>query len=637
MVASGVTGASFSDVGASGGIPMYYVVESACGAPSAEASATTTGICQEPPQFSGLSGMFQSPSSSCELQTQAMASAIPMCPGNSVRYNLYRSTTPGFVPGPSNRIFGGLFGPSGNVDTFGIVPGQTYYYILRAYDANHFGEELNTAYASVTPTSCSPQAPETPRAFSVRAGPQGSTSHVVQWTNAVGGYSRTRVLFRSDGLAPTGPSDPSATILGGSDVAGTPGAVQSFLQTGVSSATYRYAAYTIDAGGTPSTTFQPAPARTSTTSQEMWSIGTGAAALTIPGVYPGQQYGIVSNDRRVYALAPGPSGGSWLPAFTTFQTDGAIGGRPLQTRMAVNRVRGSEWVGFAGDAAGYVHTWDAKSGKRLWMSGALPGPIQASPGAHLVQFGGSFDLIFVPTRQASSPNRVVALNLLDGSEAWFFDNGAGSNAIGPMNGSPAVDVPGSRMFFTSRRAAGGSPHTLWAISYTATSPTPIWDVDIGESDATPILRNGYLYVGNNAGRILKINPADGSVVWTYDVAPADGSVKGLFISGAQIYLSTDTRVHAITDGGGTASAYWTSPFVASNVSVPLVRAGRVYVGAGNSTLYSIDANNPVAFTSLILGDPLINKILGAPTVDTASGLMTIGSDLGVFFAIQLPF
>jgi hypothetical protein len=58
-----------------------------------------------------------------------------------------------------------------------------------------------------------------------------------------------------------------------------------------------------------------------------------------------------------------------------------------------------------------------------------------------------------------------------------------------------------------------------------------------------------------------------------------------------------------------------------------------------SRLYSIDATSmtPAAPSSIVLGDPLVPKVVGAPTLDVLNGLMIAGSDLGVIFAVLVPF
>ena len=76
--------------------------------------------------------------------------------GGVVRYNVHRSTTPGFTPGAGNRIAQ----PTGTsyTDT-GVTPG-TYYYKVTAEDAaGNIGPPSNEASATVTADTTPPTAP----------------------------------------------------------------------------------------------------------------------------------------------------------------------------------------------------------------------------------------------------------------------------------------------------------------------------------------------------------------------------------------------------------------------------------------------------------------------------------------------
>jgi hypothetical protein len=78
------------------------------------------------------------------------AAATPLCAGPVV-YNVYRGTSPSFVPGPSNRIATEVAGLS-FADSNGLPPGATAYYVVRAVDASNGAEDLNGVVRSVAPT-----------------------------------------------------------------------------------------------------------------------------------------------------------------------------------------------------------------------------------------------------------------------------------------------------------------------------------------------------------------------------------------------------------------------------------------------------------------------------------------------------
>ncbi len=136
-IATGVTGTSYSDTSVSGDVTYYYVVTAVndpnCeSAASNEASATAYGDCAVAPTFGGLTSVGPADAGgSCVLRL-GWSAATTSCPGPVV-YNVYRSTTAGFVPGPGDLL------ASCVTETFfddaTAASGTEYYYVVRAEDA----------------------------------------------------------------------------------------------------------------------------------------------------------------------------------------------------------------------------------------------------------------------------------------------------------------------------------------------------------------------------------------------------------------------------------------------------------------------------------------------------------------------
>ncbi len=153
LVASDLVGTTFSD-SVSGGVAYAYEVSQSddsglCeSAPSACASATTTGTCNAPPIFAGLDTITNLGEPTCALELSWTA-ATANC-GGSVTYNVYRGDGPGFVPSEANRIAADLVATTFTDST--VDRTEDYYYAVRATDLGSGTEDSNLQVLVGTPT-----------------------------------------------------------------------------------------------------------------------------------------------------------------------------------------------------------------------------------------------------------------------------------------------------------------------------------------------------------------------------------------------------------------------------------------------------------------------------------------------------
>lgn len=143
-VASGVTTGSFVDT-VSGQVDYAYTVTAVeetglCeSAVSACSSASTTGECNAPPIFEGISGVTNLQDPSCRIEL-TWNPATANC-GGGVTYSIYRSTDPAFVPGPEHRIADGVAtSPWGDTTASDAT---SWYYVVRATDLANDSEDAN--------------------------------------------------------------------------------------------------------------------------------------------------------------------------------------------------------------------------------------------------------------------------------------------------------------------------------------------------------------------------------------------------------------------------------------------------------------------------------------------------------------
>lgn len=114
----------------------------------------STPACYTEPTFAGLA--TAAPGSSCGEADLAWTAASTNCENATVRYNVYRSTDPGFVPGPANRIATGLTTLSFQ-DSL-LAPGVAYHYVVRADDSRS-GEDANLVRRTVVAPASPDLAP----------------------------------------------------------------------------------------------------------------------------------------------------------------------------------------------------------------------------------------------------------------------------------------------------------------------------------------------------------------------------------------------------------------------------------------------------------------------------------------------
>jgi outer membrane protein assembly factor BamB len=153
-------GTTFNDTTVQGGFQYSYYVKtlSPCDGPASNCvTVTTTGNCTLKPVFAGLTSATNAGTASCAVNL-SWSAATSSCPlGNTVKYNIYRSTTPGFTPAAGNRIQSCVSGTTFN-DT-GMTSGQSYFYVVRAEDSttanggpcNGGNEDTNAVTQSATP------------------------------------------------------------------------------------------------------------------------------------------------------------------------------------------------------------------------------------------------------------------------------------------------------------------------------------------------------------------------------------------------------------------------------------------------------------------------------------------------------
>lgn len=185
------SGSSYVDTTVSGGTTYSYKVTSRdtvqpCdSAQSGCSSATATGACTLAPSFAGLTSATSAGNATCAVNL-AWSTASPNCGGGGqMRYNVYRSTTPGFTPSAGNALQTCVTGTSFSDVT--AANGSTYYYVVHAEDSGGSGSGVCAAGLeddNLIEKSAQPAGPDVP-AFSDDV-ESGTASWSVAGTGTVG-------------------------------------------------------------------------------------------------------------------------------------------------------------------------------------------------------------------------------------------------------------------------------------------------------------------------------------------------------------------------------------------------------------------------------------------------------------------
>jgi extracellular elastinolytic metalloproteinase len=183
-------------------------------------AACQTGACQVPPLFKGVDAVMAPADGTCRLVVRWSA-AEDNCETGQIRYNLYRSTDPLFVPTPESLVAASLSGTE-YTDT-DVDSGVEYFYIARAQDGTGNVERNLNRRSNVPVGSFSPDpdglkddAGDTSQHFATPAGQAGWTvrssggvaGSKVHATSAAGNYPDASCLtLESDivylGASPT--------------------------------------------------------------------------------------------------------------------------------------------------------------------------------------------------------------------------------------------------------------------------------------------------------------------------------------------------------------------------------------------------------------------------------------------------
>ncbi len=480
-------------------------------------------------------------------------------------------------------------------------------------------------------------------------GDAASGRNRLQWVNPdpATGAQGIRINFTNP---PTGcPTSPGSGDWGSpptnaSDVSfGGAGAAQTFTHDNLSpDVEYCYAVW-VSYG--PST-WSPGTAAKGTpfdaTGKVQWKYFTGATSVAMPTVGQDVLVQPSNSGSLLHGMTRGRLGGMWPTPWSPYPL-----GSPAQARSPIVPLSGGP-LAFVSTLDGRIRAIDTATRLLRWSTLLPEGRATAAPAGIFTPYG-AYDYILVGTSSGAG-DHFYALDPYSGAVIDSFPGPSdGAVSLGPVFGMASVDYATSRVYFTSHRAGGTGP-SLWCLdlgpSFDALRLR--WSSTLADVDASPVLRNGRVYVADN-------NPGNWAV-WSipadtgaggYSLRVGNSVIKGYLFPdryGSDLYGATDGEIIAVTDTGTALQQKW-SPRSLSSPSIPLLEPGttKLYVGvssySGNASLVRIDTN-----TGNVAGNVTLEpsaQTVGPPALDIGlspdPNMIYVGSEKGVLYAVEASF
>ncbi len=223
---------------------------------------------------------------------------------------------------------------------------------------------------------------------------------------------------------------------------------------------------------------------------------------------------------------------------------------------------------YVGVARGRFYSIETKKGRKNWEV-ELEGGVYAD---------AAFDdeNIYVADRKGV----VYSIAKKDGKINWKTESGGEVSATPMLHGENVLVVTTLRQLVALDKASGA---LKWVTTKSGTQP----QMTIKES-STPVIYNGKIYLGYSDGSVSCLDPSDGAVIWSRDVANksarfTDMDSSPLFVNGVMVISGADGNTYALDPNDG--SKVWT---VAHGGANDVVTDGKFLFVAGGGYVAAVD-------------------------------------------------
>jgi outer membrane protein assembly factor BamB len=284
--------------------------------------------------------------------------------------------------------------------------------------------------------------------------------------------------------------------------------------------------------------------------ERLWRVKTGVRPRSAPAVAAGTVY--VGGDAGLHALDAATGNQRWL-----FETEEEISASPAVI----------EGVVYVGSADGAFYAIDAGTGIERWRF-ETGGKIRSS--AVIVDgviYFTSFD------------GYIYALDIASGAELWRYET-----ELDDLTSSPAV--ANGVLYFGGGRIEGGSVYALDLSTRESYWKDPVRVA--GAVGSSPMVLDGFVYVGSDVGSLYGIDAKSGEVVCEFPtgrlVRSSPSTYNGMILIG-----NRKQSLFALAGGGNCDTPVWEVRVRDWVDSPPTVAGDTIYFGSLDNNLYALDA------------------------------------------------
>ncbi len=225
----------------------------------------------------------------------------------------------------------------------------------------------------------------------------------------------------------------------------------------------------------------------------------------------------------------------------------------------------------------------------------------------------------------TASDAVVFVNSLAGDLFAFDISGGGKLGKLSYLGKDASSAPlieGNNIIFSF---AGDVDYSL--ISYDLDNGKNNWRIDLGFLQTSPILHDGFVYVGSLNGNFYKVDAKSDSIMWKYDAKSQIHSTCAID-SGCAVFGADKGGVYCVNLSDG--SLKWKTAADGPVVAPPLIYDGKVFAGSYDSCYYCLDLSSG----AVIWKKNMHTKILGGSSLFNDENVIFGGVD-GSLYSLKI--